>query len=373
MVTAWPEIIYNQSYTLPPPVEYYVADIKEQMSKGKTKIIFECSGESLLRHILKSIHTIIDLIPELNPKDVFYVTSALDGQKSYDKYIESIGRTDLNIGILSRSTFEQTTIDWMKDMHIRDEQNIPEEDPLEYKVKLKEKKFVYFNRIMRGHRLLLLTKIIESGLIKDSFCSAGYPEHWREGLCKYNSIKPEFEPLYTRILEATKILPLRLNMSPERDNPINLLYEDIHYHANSYFSLVTETSFFESNTSLISEFTRIDMLKTVFLTEKTFRPIAFKHPFILCSNYDIHAELRRLGYKTFHPYINETYNIIKDDDERIDAIYKEVLRLCSFTDEQWIKWQINIKPIVEHNYNVLMNKQQKHTGITKNIDELFNR
>jgi hypothetical protein len=80
-----------------------------------------------------------------------------------------------------------------------------------------------------------------------------------------------------------------------------------------------------------------------------------------------------MGYQTFHPYINETYDTIIDDEERLEAIYKETERLCTFTDEQWLQWQLNIKPIVEHNYTVLVNKSPKDFAITKNIDELFNK
>jgi hypothetical protein len=37
-------------------------------------------------------------------------------------------------------------------------------------------------------------------------------------------------------------------------------------------------------------------------------------------------------------------------------IWKEVLRLCDFTDDQWIEWQTDIKDILDHNYRVLMEK-----------------
>ena len=35
-------------------------------------------------------------------------------------------------------------------------------------------------------------------------------------------------------------------------------------------------------------------------------------------------------------------------------IIKEIERLCSFTDSEWIIWQTDIKPIVEHNYQNLL-------------------
>jgi hypothetical protein len=66
--------------------------------------------------------------------------------------------------------------------------------------------------------------------------------------------------------------------------------------------------------------------------------------------------LKKLGYKTFSPYINEHYDTIKNDEERLTAVWSEVERLCAFSDEEWLEWQNGIIDIVEHNYNVLINK-----------------
>ena len=64
-------------------------------------------------------------------------------------------------------------------------------------------------------------------------------------------------------------------------------------------------------------------------------------------------KLRELGYKTFHPYIDETYDTIENDQERMVAIVDEVERLNKLTDSEWLEWQNGIKDIVEHNHNLL--------------------
>jgi hypothetical protein len=63
--------------------------------------------------------------------------------------------------------------------------------------------------------------------------------------------------------------------------------------------------------------------------------------------------LQDRGFKTFSPWIDESYDTIEDDDARISAIMTEVERLCEFTDEQWIEWQNGIKDIVEHNFKFM--------------------
>jgi len=371
---AWLEISYRQNNINVPSVSDIVEDIRKLVASGKTKIIFDCSGESLLLSVLKIIHIIVDKLPEIDTKDIFYITSALNGQEAYDQYTDSINRTTRKINILSRSTFESSILGWLETMPCRDSDNIPKENPFTYKLGLKEKNFVFLNRIMRGHRLKLITKIIKNGLIDKCFCSAGYPEDWKERLSWLVSDHPEIKDEVEEILKITKILPLKLNMSSERDNPIDLLYDDIYYHTNSYFSLVTETQFYNNSTTKLQYFSKSNCVdNTVFLTEKIFRPIAFKHPFVLCCTSGSLEQLRKLGYKTFHPYIDETYDTIIDDEERLEAVYKETERLCSFTDEQWLEWQLNITSIIEYNYLVLISKTPKDTAITKNIDELFDR
>ena len=98
-------------------------------------------------------------------------------------------------------------------------------------------------------------------------------------------------------------------------------------------------------------------MNSIFLTEKTYRPIILKHPFVLASRPNSLAALRNLGYKTFHPFIDESYDEVLNDTVRMQLIMAEIERLCNFTDAQWIKWQENIKPIVEHNHTLLMSKQ----------------
>ncbi len=67
------------------------------------------------------------------------------------------------------------------------------------------------------------------------------------------------------------------------------------------------------------------------------------------------ARMRDIGYQTFHPYINETYDTIENDEERLIAIVNEIERLCNQTDEEWLEFQRHTNVIAEHNFNVLKN------------------
>jgi hypothetical protein len=83
------------------------------------------------------------------------------------------------------------------------------------------------------------------------------------------------------------------------------------------------------------------VLETVFdsrihLTEKTLRPLACAHPFVLAAGPGSLGLLRRYGFETFDPYINESYDLIEDSADRLAAITAELKRisLLSAPDQQ---------------------------------------
>jgi hypothetical protein len=92
-----------------------------------------------------------------------------------------------------------------------------------------------------------------------------------------------------------------------------------------------------------------------FPTEKMYKPIACRRPFIVFSTPWFLKEFKNLGYKTFHPYIDESYDNIQDDVERLHAIAKEVKRLCSLSSSDFINLMENCKKITEHNFKTMEN------------------
>jgi len=118
---------------------------------------------------------------------------------------------------------------------------------------------------------------------------------------------------------------------------------DSRFFENSRFSLVQETEM----TFLSNRY-----------TEKTYKCFWMKHPFILAGNYETLKLLRQDGFKTFHPYINESYDDIKDRNERISEIIKQVKILCNKSDQEWKQFMCNINQTLEFNY--------KHAASRKN-------
>ena len=93
-------------------------------------------------------------------------------------------------------------------------------------------------------------------------------------------------------------------------------------------------------------------------TEKTYKPIAYKKPFLTFSSHLFLKNLRKTGYATFHPYIDETYDTTEDPKERLAAIVAEIKRLCRLEEKEFQNVIQNCHERVEWNFNRLLKRDQ---------------
>jgi hypothetical protein len=70
-------------------------------------------------------------------------------------------------------------------------------------------------------------------------------------------------------------------------------------------------------------------------TEKTWRSLATGKPFILLSGPGNIKLLHDLGFETFHPWIDESYDQLTNFIARTEAICTEIDRLASLDQTQW--------------------------------------
>lgn len=102
---------------------------------------------------------------------------------------------------------------------------------------------------------------------------------------------------------------------------------------------------------LVSETTT----KYFYITEKTMKPLAYGIPFVIVGCHKFLARLRKMGFKTFHPYIDESYDNESDLASRVDKAFK------SF--EEYIKKDKPLKEIqniCDHNRSVVKKIQETH-------------
>ena len=224
-----------------------------------------------------------------------------------------------------------------------------------------DKKFITLNGLWRPHRLLLVSLIkslnlIHHGHVSLNACTEDFPsmDQMFPEMLKWTAYSTEANQLLIQNEYIVKQLG-RLYIDTDINGANNwkgAVYHslDKSFYEDTYFSVVTET--------LCSpEFSQKGNTLGRAISEKTFKPILHHHPFMILGVPGVLKLLKQLGYKTFSPYIDESYDDEEDVSRRCYLITKEVERLCELKGEGLQKFLNNCKPIVEHNYNVLMNKK----------------
>lgn len=89
-----------------------------------------------------------------------------------------------------------------------------------------------------------------------------------------------------------------------------------------------------------------DVLGTSWITEKTVKNLYIGKPFVVMSGPGTLAKLHRMGFKTFSPWIDESYDSIENHHDRLKAILAEVDRISMLDVNELHN---NIRPILEHN------------------------
>jgi hypothetical protein len=86
-----------------------------------------------------------------------------------------------------------------------------------------------------------------------------------------------------------------------------------------------------------------------FFTEKTLKNFYLGKPFLLLSGSGSLKYLQSMGFKTFSPVINESYDDKPGIADRLNAIFVEIERLSKFNTTELAELHNCLLPVFEHN------------------------
>ena len=192
-------------------------------------------------------------------------------------------------------------------------------------------KFLFLNGRMREHRKYLLTKFQKTGLLDQALwsnldASLGVG---RMNFIAGSGISCSSDPFPVHYLPAeyeVEKYQAHTAVAPESvtgrlEGKFNLfknewgeIYLNTRAYLDTYFSLVTETVFDHPYS---------------FRTEKIWKPIAIGHPFVVASGQGYYRDLHNLGFRTFGHLIDEGFDQIDNNQDRIDRIVAVVQDLCT--------------------------------------------
>ena len=228
------------------------------------------------------------------------------------------------------------------------------------------KKYITFNRLTsagRVYRSLLISELIKHEILN-------------EGHVSYNDICPESGHNFIRNLSDARddglitqqVFLEALGNIVKAPLPLRIDYKDKDLIPNHSFilSAVPETQ--ESFVYVVTETCYWE--RKCHLTEKIFKPIVSKMPFILVGCAYNLEYLKSYGFKTFDKWWNEDYDFITDPIERMTAIGKLLKSICSRSEEELEHMLIEMLPVLEHNYKLFHTPKFLHSAWNELTDGL---
>lgn len=217
-----------------------------------------------------------------------------------------------------------------------------------------DKKFINFNRRWRLHRPLTVLMLKDRKLLDLGYISLGKSDlpngEWSKKLKEITGYYYENKEILDIINRNEDIIDLPEMYLDTEDLVTNraILSESTDkYYENTYFSVITETTYH----------TKPGYDGVPFLSEKVFKAIAMRHPFVLITAPNSLQYLKKLGYKTFSDIIDESYDLELNDARRIILIIDEIERLSKLSGVELKRFLRIAREICEHNFQVLKKKE----------------
>jgi hypothetical protein len=203
--------------------------------------------------------------------------------------------------------------------------------------------FISFNRIInndRSYRIYFVSLLKELGLLEKGLVSFNVTDNlfddWRDEVADPNTKLSEHARQHaeTHLVNVDKLVI---------DNPTlhgsasaDILRSDYNLDVDCFWHIVTETVFYYDK---------------LHLTEKIFKPIVSKQPFMLLAAPGNLAYLKSYGFKTFDSVIDESYDTIQDNDLRTEAVVKQLHWYCNLTPGEKTDIIKQLEPIIDYNFH----------------------
>lgn len=223
------------------------------------------------------------------------------------------------------------------------------------------KRFSVLSRNYRPWRMELYIRMLYNGALANT----AYSFH---NIDPYSQTKPSYslnelrydaqmmgmDPLEPKLANWIAGVPYDLPEAPITNKWANVTYKTVR---GAVVNLLIESHFDPFTYARSLRGTDPRLFSPAFPTEKTYKTIACARPFIAVSTPYFLEDMRKLGYKTFGPYIDESYDTIEDNDLRMRAIADEVERLNNLSAEEWARVVTGCGDSMVHNYYTLLKQQ----------------
>jgi len=297
----------------------------------------------------------------IDPSVIIYLTGDQSCDESYENWCKENNPTS-KLKVLPSTSLSM----YIHKHYHRYKLNVNVDEFIEYKKLNSDKIYLYdcINLRPRPQRVLNFLHLLNAGLLDYGNISMQEQDKWKDHVdLNVTNFLTEYGLPSDILSKLDSSMTPRVTQHSKKPNSdhyyelVERVLDDM--YKNSWVSIVTESSYFERE-------------HAVFIGEKTFKPIAAAQPFIIVGSKHSLKYLRKLGYKTFHPYIDESYDDL-DDAERFIAIMNAIKKIQAIEDKG--AWYESMKDIVEHNHKLFLSidtrKSQEHKAIIKYYFNMF--
>ena len=315
---------------------------------------------------------------------VFFVASNLNGKKQYKDFCDrmpTLTKKKMHIIEMNHMLESSNEIyhqilndDYNKkidELYPHKQSFVNKKDLDDMRDTIREKYFLCYNRVIREYRLALVAMIYEMGLQDKGIISCGakgvdsifggvfpnkigdFLKDEKQNELVSNALK-KIKPLYPIDADGD----IDAEFLPEwGSGAVGQWSNFAPQYKRVYFNVVTESCYYED---------------CIYMSEKVFKPISQLVPFIYLTNPFAMKKLREIGYKTFQPWIDESYDEEVDNDKRFFMILDEIKRLCSMSKEEIHKWYYEMEDILLYNQEHFANyKHQDRLNCWTEISEVI--
>ncbi len=339
--------------------------VKNYIRNGKAYIVVAYMQEGHVeQESYKDLHNYLRKF-NIPANKVIFVASNLNGKVQYKNFCQKFPNlTQKKLHILEVNHMLES----MKDVcyhYYTDNFNLPQETKDKSKLvsgintiddikdlKIRKKYFLCYNRNMRYYRIALLSKFKNLGLFDKGHISMGpyetkgYREDFNLHLgweneedwwIKNKELKKEIGITQKKL---KKLQPMAIE--GEEVWQTNGLWPGFDFketYQKVYFDVVTESCF---------------STDSIYCSEKIYKPISQLLPFLVLGPKGILEKVKQQGFKTFSPFIDESYDVEENHEKRFLMLVDEVNRLCSFSLEELHDWYYSILDTLEFNQKHLI-------------------
>jgi hypothetical protein len=346
----YPIVLYNNDLFIKYETIEFPTKLVEAVKNKKAKICFYQPTEGFFGQRNEDIIWLYNLSKRygFNKEDVIIITSNMISNEFKTNLIND-GIIEDNFIIFQYNYFQHNL--WFTHCKILDNSCVEDmrkkfnECLLLNETNKKTNHFLCFNRVNKLHRITIFSELMTNEkLVNKSITTLGATENGDPNqfhVMIQMGLADSYKHNKQRLLNFYQTYDSTKHFIYDHDDLENNKADDINEgaHTSTFLNIITE--------SLIDP-------RSVFFSEKTFKPIAMAQPFVIYGNPFSLKKLKEYGFKTFDRWWDESYDNETDFAIRSEKIINTLMDIASWDYDKCYQVTQEMRETLIHNFEMMV-------------------